>query len=57
MIREQQITENTGSKVVAKAVPAAQVSLDRILMATDFSPASDGTALRVAHHRGTRHYA
>ena len=35
MIREQQITENVGAKVVVQAVPATRVSLDRILMATD----------------------
>jgi nucleotide-binding universal stress UspA family protein len=56
MIREQQITENTGSKVVVKAVPPAKVSVDRILMATDFSPASDRAleyALSLARHYGS----
>ena len=56
MIREQQITENTGSKVVAKVLPLTKVSLDRILMATDFSPASDRAleyALSLARHYGS----
>jgi nucleotide-binding universal stress UspA family protein len=44
MIHEQQTTENTGSKVVVKAVP------------TDFSPASDRAleyALLLARHYGS----
>ena len=56
MIREQQITENTGSKVVVQAAPPTKVSLDRILMATDFSPASDRAleyALSLAQHYGS----
>lgn len=56
MIREQQITENVGSKVAVKTVPATRVSLDRILMATDFSPASDHAleyALSLARHYGS----
>jgi len=56
MIHEQQITGNTGSKVLVKAVPATNVSLDRILMATDFSPASDRAleyALSLARHYGS----
>jgi nucleotide-binding universal stress UspA family protein len=56
MIREQQITENVGAKVVVRAVPATRVSLDRILIATDFSPASDRAleyALSLARHYGS----
>ena len=56
MIREQQITENTGSKVVVQAAPPTKVSLDRILMATDFSPASGRAleyALSLARHYGS----
>jgi nucleotide-binding universal stress UspA family protein len=59
MIREQQITENTGTKVVVKAVPGTKVSLDKILLATDFSPASDRAleyALSLARHYGSHLY-
>jgi nucleotide-binding universal stress UspA family protein len=59
MIREQQITQNTGTKVVVTGVPERKVSLDRILVATDFSPASDRAleyALSLARHYGSHVY-
>jgi len=59
MIREQQITENRGTTDVVKGVPARKVSLDRILVATDFSPASDRAleyALSLARHYGSHLY-
>jgi nucleotide-binding universal stress UspA family protein len=59
MIREQQIKEDTATKVFVKAVPQAQISLDRILLATDFSSASDRAldyALSLARHYGSHLY-
>jgi nucleotide-binding universal stress UspA family protein len=59
MIREQQISEETGTKVALKAVPETKILLDKILLATDFSPASDRAleyALSLARHYGSHLY-
>ncbi len=59
MIREQQITETTGTSAAVKAVPEKKVSLDKILLATDFSPASDRAleyALSLARRYGSHLY-
>lgn len=59
MIREQQTTKDTDTKVVLKAVPETKVSLDKILLATDFSPASERAleyALSLARHYGSHLY-
>lgn len=59
MICEQQIMQDTETKVVIKAVPEPKVSLDKILLATDFSPASDRAleyALSLARHYGSLLY-
>jgi nucleotide-binding universal stress UspA family protein len=59
MIHEQQILEKTGARVPVKAVPEIRVSLDKILLATDFSPASDRAleyALSLARHYGSHLY-
>ena len=59
MIREQQIMQDPETKVVMKAVPESKMSLDKILLATDFSPASDRAleyALSLARHYGSLLY-
>ncbi len=55
MIHEQQAIEGTATRVAVKPVPEAKVSLNNILLATDFSPASD-RALEYALSL-TRHYS
>jgi len=59
MINEQQVIDKMGTKVAVQAVPKINVSLDKILLATDFSPAADRAleyALSLARHYGSHLY-
>ncbi len=59
MINEQQITKTMGTAVAAAAVPEKTASLDKILVATDFSPASERAleyALSLARRYGSHLY-
>jgi nucleotide-binding universal stress UspA family protein len=59
MIREHQIAEEAINKVVAGLGSGKRISLERILLATDFSPASDRAleyALSLARHYGSHLY-
>ncbi len=59
MIHEQHIVEDIGTKATVKTVPETKISLDKILLATDFSPASDRAleyALSLARHYGSHVY-
>lgn len=59
MIREQDSKEDAGNKAAVGVVQGTKASLDRILLATDFSPASDRAleyALSLARHYGSHLY-
>jgi nucleotide-binding universal stress UspA family protein len=59
MTPEQRMTEHIATKVRVRAVPWTKVSLDRILVATDFSPAADRAleyAVSLARHYGSHLY-
>jgi nucleotide-binding universal stress UspA family protein len=59
MISEQKMTEHITTKVRVREVPWTKVSLDRILVATDFSPAADRAleyAVSLARHYGSHLY-
>jgi nucleotide-binding universal stress UspA family protein len=58
-IRKQQTTGSAGTAFVTTSIPERKVLLDRILVTTDFSPASDRAleyALSVARHYGSHLY-
>lgn len=59
MIPGQQTSEAPETKVALQALPEKKILLDKILLATDFSPASDRAleyALSLARHYGSHLY-